>query len=108
MHDNYFPSARCTPIHMHVINRAEGEFFLSFCSFIDQTYVVHVGYLRSRFEYFLKGFGPVHSPTQNNFSPSRSRRVLSNQHHFNIKVHFHPPKNPQKPKKNCAKFLKIL
>ena len=59
----------------------------------------NVGYLRSGLEYFLKGFGPVHSPTQINFSPSRSRRALSNQHHFNIKVHFHPPKNPKKPQK---------
>ena len=63
-----------------------------------------VGYLRSEFEYFLKGFGPVHSPTQINFSPSRSRCALSNQHHFNIKVHFHPPK---KSPKNLKKMRKI-
>ena len=61
----------------------------------------NVGYVRSGFEYFLKGFGPVHSPTQTNFSPSRSRQALSNQYHFNIKVHFHTPENPKKPKKKC-------
>ena len=59
----------------------------------------YVGYLRSVFEYFLKRFGPVHSPTQTNFSPSRSRHALSNQYHFNIKVNFHPLENPKKPKK---------
>ena len=59
----------------------------------------NAGYLRSGFEYFLKGFGPVHSPTQINFSPSRSQRALSNQHPFNIQVHFHPRKNPKKSQK---------
>ena len=68
----------------------------------------NVGYLRSGFEYFLEGFGPVHSPTQTNFSPSRSRRALSNKHHFNIEVHFPPPENPKKPQKICQKLKEIL
>ena len=69
----------------------------------------YVGYLRSGFEYFLEGFGPVHSPTQSNFSPSRSRQALSNKHYFDIKVHFHRPENPKKPQKqakNSKKFCK--
>ena len=60
-----------------------------------------VGYLRSGFAYFLEGFGPVHSPIQTNFSPSRSRHALSNQHHCNIGVHFHPSENPKNFKKNA-------
>ena len=50
----------------------------------------------------------MHSPTQTNFSPSRSRQTLSNQYHFNIKVHFHPPENPKKPPKKCQKLKKLL
>ena len=65
---------------------------------------MHVGYLRSGFEYFVEGFGPVHSPSRTNFSPSRSRHVLSNKHHFNIKVHFHPSENPKNPQKKMQKI----
>ena len=42
MHDNYFPSTSCTPIHRYVINRSEKEkFSFSFCWFIDQTYATY-------------------------------------------------------------------
>ena len=70
---------------------------------IKNMSLLNVGYLRSGLEYLFKGFGPVHSPTQTNFSPSRSRHAL---YHFNIKVHFHPPKNPKKNAKNENKFCK--
>ena len=66
----------------------------------------NVGYLRSGFEYFLEGFGPVHSPNLTNFSPSRSRQALSNKHHFYIKFHFHPPDDPKKSKKKMPKIKK--
>ena len=69
---------------------------------------LYVKYLRSGFEYFLEGFGPVHSPIQTNFSPSRSRHALSNKHHFNIKVHFYPPENPKRPPKKCEKLEKLV
>ena len=41
----------------------------------------------------------MHSPMWRSISIDRSRRALSNQHHFNIKFHFHPPENPKKPLK---------
>ena len=42
----------------------------------------NAGYLRSGLQYFLEGFSPVHLPVYIKFSPSTSRRALSNEHLF--------------------------
>ena len=41
-------------------------------------------------------------------STDRSQQALSNQYHFNIKVHLHPSENPKKPKKKSEKLKEIL
>ena len=58
----------------------------------------------------MKGFAQTHSPMWKPISINRSRRALSNKHHFDIIVHFYPPENPKKPLKNAKnskKFCKV-
>ena len=52
----------------------------------------------------VKGFAWTHSPMWRPISIDRSRRALSNQHHFNIKVHFHPLENPKTTQKKMRKM----